>query len=137
MRAIAFLCFLLCGCGIEFVAPVDKKPAPVIDVDPEVVKPQAKASEAHKKYALALAGVFDKSAEQFRQHTPSIQIIKDMKEGIAPAHLESYSELMDMLNSLRPPVGATEEQRNAADEARADTCARWAKELREMMKGMK
>lgn len=127
MRIAAILSLLICGCGIDFVAPVNQKTQPN-KVEPR--KPKAIASESHRQYGLMMAEVFEKSATQFRQHVPSPKILKDMGDGLVPARVDSFMPLMQKLNDLRPSPGATEAQRNAADEARANMLDQWAKELR-------
>lgn len=124
---IVWAAVLSAGCDIQFVAPVKPTPNP-IKVEPKVYK--AVASDSLRQYGLMMADVFDKSASQFRQHTPSSKILKDMGDGLVPARVDSFMPLMQKLNELRPSPGATDAQRNAADEARAVVLEQWAKQLR-------
>lgn len=119
---LAACLMLATGCGLRFVEQA-KPPAPV-------VIEESNAAACLKCYGQGVASAFEQSAAQFRKHEPSAVILKDMGDALVPARVKSFLTLMQTLNDLRPPVGATQEQRYAADEARAVALEQWAKELR-------
>ena len=127
MKLVPYLfasCLMLAtGCGLRFVEQA--KPTPVV-----IEEAESNAGACLKCYGQGMASAFEQSAAQFRQHEPSAVILKDMGDALVPARVKSFLPLMQKLNDLRPPVGGTKGQRDAADEARAAVLEQWVKELR-------
>lgn len=122
-----------CGGCTSWMYEGSDPPPPIIKPDPKrgpTLLSEVEAVMSLRAYALGVANAFESAATKFEQHVPATQICREMGDDLVPARVDSFMPLMKRLNELGPATDASDQERSAADLARAVQLRKWADQLR-------